>query len=245
MWVNPTYLWPGIVGGLIMSFGFIIGGFCPGTSLVSMATGKIDGIFFVLGVFFGIFMFGETVQYFEEFWYSSFMGRYTLPQLFGLPVGVVVLGVVVMALVMFFISEKLEAKFGGIDQSGAPKWRYAAAAGLALLGIVLIIIGQPTVADRWEMVAGERQVQLDEGAVQIHPAELLDKLHDRKLKVQMIDVRNEADYNLFHILDKEELTPEQAIGQILLQMQLQSTRLGTLEKRFEQNRKENGKRSEK
>ena len=38
IWVNPTYLWPGIVGGLIMGVGFIVGGFCPGTSLVSMAT---------------------------------------------------------------------------------------------------------------------------------------------------------------------------------------------------------------
>ena len=27
VWVNPTYLWPGIVGGLIMGAGFIIGGF--------------------------------------------------------------------------------------------------------------------------------------------------------------------------------------------------------------------------
>ena len=30
VWVPPTYLWPGIVGGLIMGVGFIIGGFCPG-----------------------------------------------------------------------------------------------------------------------------------------------------------------------------------------------------------------------
>jgi hypothetical protein len=27
VWVNPTYLWPGIVGGLIMGIGFILGGF--------------------------------------------------------------------------------------------------------------------------------------------------------------------------------------------------------------------------
>ena len=40
IWVNPTYLWPGIVGGLIMGAGFIIGGFCPGTSLVAAATAK-------------------------------------------------------------------------------------------------------------------------------------------------------------------------------------------------------------
>ncbi len=27
VYVNPTYLWPGVVGGLIMGVGFIIGGF--------------------------------------------------------------------------------------------------------------------------------------------------------------------------------------------------------------------------
>ena len=44
---------------------------------------------------------------------------------------------------------------------------------------------------------------------------------------------------------KEELTTEQTIGQILLQMQTLSTRIGNLEKRSEQNRKENGKQAEK
>ncbi len=27
VFVNPTYLWPGIVGGLVMGVGFVIGGF--------------------------------------------------------------------------------------------------------------------------------------------------------------------------------------------------------------------------
>ena len=44
---------------------------------------------------------------------------------------------------------------------------------------------------------------------------------------------------------KEELTTEQTIGQVLLQMQTLSTRIGNLEKRSEQNRKENGKQAEK
>ena len=43
IWVKQTYLWPGIIGGLIMGVGFILGGYCPGTSLGSAATLKIDG----------------------------------------------------------------------------------------------------------------------------------------------------------------------------------------------------------
>ncbi len=61
LWVNPTYLWPGIVGGLIMGVGFILGGYCPGTSLVSAVTLKLDGMFFVLGLVVGVLAFGEPL----------------------------------------------------------------------------------------------------------------------------------------------------------------------------------------
>jgi hypothetical protein len=57
-----------------------------------------------------------------------------------------------------------------------------------------------------------------------------------------------SSYNLNQIIKmwtKEELTTEQAVGQILLQMQSLSTRIGTLEKQFEQNRKENGRKDKK
>ena len=105
-----------------MGVGFIIGGFCPGTSLVSMMTGKIDAIFFVGGVLFGIFSFGETVEYFDNFFYSSYMGRFTLPELFGLDYGTVVLAVVAMALFMFWGAEKIEAAVGGESAQKAPRW---------------------------------------------------------------------------------------------------------------------------
>ena len=84
-----------------MGVGFIVGGFCPGTSLVSLATLKLDGAFFVLGVFTGIFVFGETVESFSDFYNSSYLGRLTLMDVFGLDTGVVVLMVVVMAIGMF------------------------------------------------------------------------------------------------------------------------------------------------
>ena len=113
VWVNPTYLWPGIDGGLVMGVGFILGGYCPGTSLVSMATLKIDGMLFVAGVATGIFAFGETVFSFNTFWHSSYFGRLTLPEWLGLQTGVVALGIVCMAIFMFWGGEKIRQAIYG------------------------------------------------------------------------------------------------------------------------------------
>lgn len=212
VYVNPTYLWPGIVGGLIMGVGFIIGGFCPGTSLVSAAVLKLDGIFFVLGVFFGIFLFGETVGLYEGFWHSSYLGRFTLMEWLNLPAGVVVLLVVLMALFMFWGSEILEKVVGKKDISQEPKWRYGAAATLTLVAITTIIIGQPTNADRWAKLESTEGARLANREVQIHPGELLSVIHDTSLNVIMLDVRDEADFNLFHIQDARHVTPDEVIA---------------------------------
>ena len=199
VWVNPTYVWPGIVGGLIMGVGFIIGGFCPGTSLVAAATAKLDGVFFVLGVLFGIFTFGETVPFFEEWWNSSYLGRLTIPEWLGLSYGVVVLGIVLMALFMFWGGEQLERIIGKKDLRKEPRLRYAAAATLVAGAIGVIMIGQPTTEDKWALVAPVKEVALDNREVQIHPGELLKIMADDQLRVVISDVRPEQEYNLFHI----------------------------------------------
>jgi hypothetical protein len=213
IWVNPTYLWPGIVGGLIMGFGFIIGGFCPGTSLVAAATAKIDGLFFVLGGLFGFFLFGETVdRYFRIFWNSSYMGRYTLPELFGLSYGTVVLLVVLMALGMFVFAEFMEKVIGKKDLKKEPRWRFAAAGALVVGALAVIVIGQPTNMDRWTRLAPEKQAMLDQRQVQVHPGELLQILNDRGLNVIMLDVRPESDYNLFHLSGARNVSLDDLAG---------------------------------
>jgi rhodanese-related sulfurtransferase len=199
IWVNPTYLWPGIVGGLIMGVGFIIGGFCPGTSLVAAATAKLDGIWFVLGGLFGIFLFGETEQYFDEWWNSSYFGRLTLMDVFGLPAGVVVVGVVFMALFMFWGAEQLERIVGGRDLAQEPKWRYGAAAALVAVAAFVLVVGYPTPERKWTWLAPQKEPALVNRQVQIHPGELLASQADDALRVMAIDVRPEQEYNLFHI----------------------------------------------
>jgi rhodanese-related sulfurtransferase len=170
---------------------------------VAVATAKLDGLFFVIGVLFGIFVFGESVQNFDIFFNSSYMGRFTLQELFGVPTGWVVLGVVLMALFMFWGSEQLEKIFGGMNPAEAPKTRYYAAGGLVVLAAAVLLIGQPSNTDRWQRISPEMQAKLDNREVQIHPGELLTTLHDTKLNTVLLDVRDETDYNLFHLADAE------------------------------------------
>ncbi len=211
VYVPETYLWPGIVGGLIMGVGFIVGGFCPGTSLVSAVTLKIDGIVFVLGALVGIWAFGETVDPIWQWWNTSgYYGRVTLMDAFNLPTGVVVLLVVLMALFMFWGGEQLERLIGKRDIKKEPKLRYAGA-GLLLIGaLAVILIGQPTTAEKYARLVINRTVEeqtiqltpdeiLANREVQIHPGELLTTMGDDSLSLVMIDVRSEADYNLFHL----------------------------------------------
>lgn len=199
IWVPPTYLWPGIVGGLIMGVGFIIGGFCPGTSLVGLATGKLDALVFVFGVLFGIYMFGETVGSFAVFFESSYMGRFTLPELFNVSYGVVVILIVVVALALFVVAEKVEAMINQKPPKAWPAWTRPAAGALVALAAVALFIGQPSNEDRWQKIAPDAQAKLDNREVQISPAELLKYMNDTKIKVLPLDVREERYFNQFHL----------------------------------------------
>jgi uncharacterized protein len=220
VWVNPTYLASGLLGGLIMGVGFIVGGFCPTTSLASASTGKIDGMFFMLGGFVGAFLFGETEKYFDN-WYTNagYYGRLTLDQVFHLPVGVVVLLVVLMALFMFWGSEQLERLIGKKDMSQEPKLRLAGAGALFVLALAVIFIGSPSLEQKYAKLKFTRtetiqqanadpivntltytaDQMLEKRLVQVSPAELFKTVYNQSINLVMLDVRSESDFNLYHI----------------------------------------------
>jgi uncharacterized membrane protein YedE/YeeE len=105
-----TYLRPQIAGGLIFGAGFALAGLCPGTSCVAAASGRGDGLAVLAGLFAGVLVSGLAFPRFLDFYDSDARGAWTLPSLLHAPPGVVVLGVVLVALAGFAAAERIERR---------------------------------------------------------------------------------------------------------------------------------------
>ena len=108
IYINPTYLYSTIVGGMIMGTGFIIGGYCPGTSICAASIGKVDAMVFVLGIFIGVNIFNETYPLWENFYKAKFLGTPKLSEFLGISDGIMALLFVGMAMFAFWLGEKFE-----------------------------------------------------------------------------------------------------------------------------------------
>lgn len=115
IYINPTFLYSAIGGGVIMGAGFILGGYCPGTSFCAAAIGKIDAMAFIGGIFIGIFAFTEGFPLWEEFFYAKNLGAPVLPEVLGTSRGVFMLGLILVALGMFWVAEWAEKRFARED----------------------------------------------------------------------------------------------------------------------------------
>jgi len=111
VYVNPTYLYSAIGGGVIMGAGFIMGGYCPGTSFCGASIGKIDAFVFIGGLFIGVLIFAEGYPLWEEFFKAKFLGYPKISEALGLSDGIFAFGVILIALAMFWVAEWAEKKF--------------------------------------------------------------------------------------------------------------------------------------
>jgi len=110
-YVPETHLLPQLVGGLVFGLGFVLSGLCPGTSCVALASGRIEGAATMLGLFTGLLLVGLAFPSIEPFYRSTPQGPLTLQRLTGLPFGVMVALVTVVALsVLAWISKREAAR---------------------------------------------------------------------------------------------------------------------------------------
>lgn len=202
LYINPTYLWSIIAGGVIIGFGFILGGFCPGTSMVAAVIGKIDAMFFVIGMLIGIFLFGQFYDVFEPIYMGSFLGNLLVYDSLGLSRDVFVLILVIVALAAFIITRKIEDSVNGLPVAKGlfhPSYTgpFAMMLGLALL--LFVLPQRPKAA--WNEVSADKLLEkmADPGRF-VDTDELAWKLlHPQSNDLFIVDVRKAEDFAQFSL----------------------------------------------
>ena len=208
VYLVPTFLVPQIVGGLLLGVGFVIGGYCPGTSCVAAVTGRLDGMVYIAGMVTGLVGFAEVYPYIVNFAQSTPMGQITLPRLFNLPYGLLVFAVVLMALGAFMAAEWAEKKFGGKEPDpngsliGASRRLTPVrilALALAAVGLFAVFAGDPYRGSRATIDTRDLAASVGRGADSIQPAQLADWIIQDRNDFRLVDLRAEKDYASYHI----------------------------------------------
>ena len=195
IYVNPTWLVPAIVGGVIMGVGFILGGYCPGTSVCAAAIGKVDAMFFVGGGLLGVLAFGELFPLYENFYTSTSLGPIKVFDSLGMSQGLFAFLLIVVAVAAFAVTTIIEKR---VNKDSAPSLQFKplkhAAAGTfaVVLGVIFIFMpGHKTsLIDKVTDPAYAAAHPVDTMAVD----ELAFRIVDHEPNVKVIDIRTPEEF---------------------------------------------------
>jgi hypothetical protein len=114
VYVPTLYFWAVAAGGALIGAGFALGGYCPGTSAVGLASGRGDAFLFILGMVAGTWIFAAVFEPLEAF-YTAGQGPegQTVSALLGVPDWVVLVVLIVMAVAGWQLGTRLERARGG------------------------------------------------------------------------------------------------------------------------------------
>lgn len=212
IYINPTYLWSGLIGGGIMGLGFVIGGFCPGTSFCAAAIGKIDAMFFILGSFIGVFFFAEGYGLLEGIYKAEYWGNVQIFETVGISQSLFAFLLTAMAVFAFWAVTIIESKVNGkMNPEFKPVKLYVGLTGLAVvLGLSSFIL-----QDRKTIYLNEvedEQYVKNYALKTITVDELAFRLIDNDPSLQILDFRPEKDYTTFNLPQSHSFTIDNLFG---------------------------------
>lgn len=148
IYIHPAFIQSAIAGGLIMGVGFVVGGFCPGTSFCAAAVGRVDAMVFIAGGLAGVFAFGESFPAIRGIYQAGSLGDPTVPAYFGVSPGVVLVGMIAMAIGAFVFTSWLERRVNPASPATAFDVRRHRLAGAALLVVGVTAAAWPDYQER-------------------------------------------------------------------------------------------------
>jgi len=111
LYLEPTYLAAQAIGGLIFGAGFMIGGYCPGTSIAAIATGSRDAILYALGMLLGVAAYAELTPGLDAWYKAGAQADVTLPSLTGTGMGAWTAAFIAFLALAAWGMRRLESRF--------------------------------------------------------------------------------------------------------------------------------------
>jgi len=108
VYIIPTFFWPQMVGGILFGLGYLVSGYCPGTAVAGLASGRLDALVTTVGIGSGTLLFSALYPRLEGFYKTSDMGTSTLPELLHMNHWALNSIVYVLAGIMFYVMERNE-----------------------------------------------------------------------------------------------------------------------------------------
>ncbi len=118
-YVATPFYWAMALGGLLIGAGFALAGYCPGTSAVGLAGGRLDALVFILAMVLGSALFAATFGSLDRLYYAAEGPEgQTLVDLLGIPEWLILLVLIALGWAGFRLGGRVEAKLGGpVDAS--------------------------------------------------------------------------------------------------------------------------------
>jgi len=109
--VRPAVILPVLIGGALLGIGLGLTGYSPATGLASAASGRLDALITVIGMFFGahvyILIYPSVVVTLEKFFNFSSV---TLPQITGVSAGIWVIPIFAIGSLTLFITRSIQPR---------------------------------------------------------------------------------------------------------------------------------------
>jgi hypothetical protein len=200
IYVNPTFLRSALLGGAIMGVGFIVGGFCPGTSVCALAVGKLDALAFIGGSLLGVLAFAEGFPLLENIYVANNLGQVKISTSLGLSditFGFMLAAMAVGAFVAtWYIENKVNGRSSEIEPQIRNKYAYAVLALFAVLGIVALLPGKYDIINKRIAEAKRQQACVFK---EISADKLANEIVNNYYLLNIIDVRPPEEFEKFHL----------------------------------------------
>ncbi len=209
VFVNPTFLYSAITGGVIMGFGFVLGGYCPGTSIVAAVTGKKDAMVFLAGMLAGIFLFGHFYHDFEPLYTGHFLGNIFVYDSLGMSRAWFALLLVIVALLAFIITQMIEDKVNKTASDKIkerPSYKMPSMLLLTAMVVFLFLPGERSSNIR-ERNPGELIEKIDAGKPYVSSHRVILEIKNGRDELVLIDTRQQAEYERFTLPGAVHIPP--------------------------------------